>query len=88
MKTTKLKRTREGMWMENFNALKCYIEENGQLPGKKSTDSLALLNWWKYNKKCIKAGKLSAERIALLSKLNNMRLVKRDDASEIFKAPK
>lgn len=74
--------------MAKYQVMAKYLEEHHQLPDKKKPFNHDLINWWKYNKKRIKAGKLSAERIALLRKLNDMRLVKREDASQIFNVPK
>jgi hypothetical protein len=88
MRRTKLKLTREEMWMAHYDALKTYLEEHRQLPDKKQSECRNLLNWWKYNKKCAKAGKLSAEKKALLAALNDMRRIKRVDASAIFHTPK
>ncbi len=78
---------RNELWMTKYKVMEKYLEEHHQLPDKKKPFNHDLINWWKYNKKRIKAGKLSAERIALLGKLNDMRLVKREDASRIFNVP-
>lgn len=64
------------------------LEVHHQLPDKKKPYNHDLINWWKYNKKRVKAGKQTAERVALLRKLNDMRLVKRTDASKIFDTSK
>lgn len=60
-------------WLSNYNALKEYIAEHRHLPDKKKVENRGLLNWWKYNKKRIKNGKLDAEHIALLQELSDMR---------------
>ena len=57
----------------NYIALRDYIAANGHLPDKKKPENRGLLNWWKYNKKCIKQGRLSEERIRLLQALSDMR---------------
>ena len=49
------------------------MEEHHQHTDKKKPDNRNLLNWWKYNRKCIKAGKLNAERLEKLRKINEMR---------------
>lgn len=64
----------EENWRANYNALYDYIAANGHLPDKKKEDNRGLLNWWKYNKKCIKQGRLNDEKIRLLQKLSDMRL--------------
>ena len=60
-------------WLGNYNQLKQYIELHRHLPDKKKVDNRGLLNWWKYNKRLIKQGKLDAERTALLQELSAMR---------------
>ena len=64
---------REANWQESYKELLAYVEEHGQLPNKKKADKRGLLNWWKYNRKCIKAGKLNADRLEKLRKINEMR---------------
>ena len=49
----------EEKWNANYLALKEYILAHGHLPDKKKVENRGLLNWWKYNKKCGKLGKLS-----------------------------
>ena len=61
-------------WRNNYALLKAYIEEHGHLPNKKRVENRGLLNWWKYNQKLIRAGKLSAEKIQLLKELSDMRV--------------
>ena len=65
-------------WQENYKQLRAYILEHHQLPDKKKVENRGLLNWWKYNKKLIKLGKLDAERIALLEALSAMRTIKEE----------
>lgn len=60
-------------WLAHYNELLSYVEEHHQLPDKKKPDNRNLLNWWKYNRKCIKAGKLNADRLEKLHKINEMR---------------
>lgn len=62
-------------WQNNYVMLKAYIEEHRQLPDKKKVEARALLNWWKYNRKLIRAGKLDSERTKLLEELSMMRKV-------------
>ena len=63
----------EQKWQENYVQLKRYIEEHRHLPDKKKVEFRALLNWWKYNKKLIKQGKLDKDRMMLLQELSDMR---------------
>ena len=57
----------------NYAALKAFIAENGHLPDKRKVENRGLLNWWKYNKRLIKQGRLDAERVRLLAELDGMR---------------
>lgn len=63
----------ESKWLAHYNEFLSYVEEHHQLPDKKKPDNRNLLNWWKYNRKCIKAGKLNADRLEKLRKINEMR---------------
>lgn len=63
----------ESKWLAHYNELLSYVEEHHQLPDKKKPDNRNLLNRWKYNRKCIKAGKLNADRLEKLRKINEMR---------------
>lgn len=67
---------RERKWKENYGALKAYVEVHKQFPDKKKTEHRSLLNWWKYNKKCVKNNKLTPEQVRLLQELSDMRTVK------------
>lgn len=63
----------ELQWREKYNLLKAYITEHHHLPDKKKQEQRKLVNWWKYNKKCAKSGKMSDERKRLLQELSDMR---------------
>ena len=63
----------EQKWQENYQLLKEYITVHRHLPDKKKVENRGLLNWWKYNKKVIKHGKMDDERIRLLKELSDMR---------------
>ena len=65
--------TREGQWQINYEKLKEYILEHHLLPDKKKVEHRGLLNWWKYNMKLIKQGKMSAEKESMSRELGNMR---------------
>ena len=66
----------EQNWRENYESLKQYITEHHHLPNKRVVENRGLLNWWKYNQKLIKQGKLAPERIELLKMLSEMRSTK------------
>lgn len=59
--------------MANYNALKEYIYANRHLPDKRKVENRGLLNWWKYNKKRIKLGKIDEQKIRMLQELSDMR---------------
>ncbi len=63
----------EEKWLSHYEALRCYLEANHQLPDKKKVENRGLLNWWKYNKKLLKTGRLTEERLELLRQLNALR---------------
>lgn len=66
---------RESVWNTRYAELKACIEEFGQLPDKRRVDNRALLNWWKYNRRLLKNGKLDENRTLLITNLGNMRKV-------------
>jgi hypothetical protein len=63
----------EEKWLSHYKALRCYLEANHQLPDKKKVENRGLLNWWKYNKRLLKTGRLTEERLELLRHLNALR---------------
>lgn len=60
-------------WLQNYNALKAYILERGHLPDKHVVENRALLSWAKYNRKKIKEGTLSEDKVHLFTELMAMR---------------
>lgn len=66
----------EDKWNANYDALKAFVEPYRHLPNKKKVENRGLLNWWKYNQRLIKQGKLAVERVQLLSELSKMRILK------------
>ena len=67
------KKSRAEAWQDNYDALCAYVKVHRQFPDKKKEESRGLLNWWKYNKKLFKAGRLTEERLKLLHQLNELR---------------
>ena len=65
---------RELKWQENHEQLKDYVVKYRHLPNKKKVENRGLLNWWKYNKKMVRLGKMDAERVVLLKELNQLRV--------------
>ncbi len=64
---------REHIWYTKYMQLKNYVEKNKHLPNKNKVENRGLLNWWKYNQKTIKEGKLSKEKINLLTEIDKLR---------------
>lgn len=71
----------EQKWLENYALLKEYIEEHRHLPNKKKVENRGLLNWWKYNRKLVRTGRLDEERAQMLARLSELR-------SDSLSAPK
>ena len=65
----------EEKWNANYLALKEYILAYGHLPDKKKVENRGLLNWWKYNRRLLKKGKLDEKRTLLITNLGTMRKV-------------
>lgn len=64
---------RDLKWQENYERLKDYVVKYRHLPNKKKAENRGLLNWWKYNKKMVRLGRMDAERVVLLEELNQLR---------------
>lgn len=71
----------ETKWLAKYQQLKEYVEQHHQLPDKKKVENRGLLNWWKYNKKLAKHGKLSEEKLRMLQDLSDSRIIKSDKKS-------
>ncbi len=67
----------EQKWFEKYELLKEYVKIHHQFPDKKKVENRSLLNWWKYNKKRIKEGKVKDDKLILLEELSNMRDIHR-----------
>lgn len=72
---------RKEIWLRNYNLLKQYIAVHHQLPDKKKVENRGLLNWWKYNMKRVRAGKVDKEKMAMLKELSEQRTVRKDAAA-------
>jgi hypothetical protein len=59
----------EDTWFYNYELLKVHVHNTGHFPNKHNK----LLNWYKYNAKLIKQGKLSVEKVHLIHELEKMR---------------
>lgn len=65
---------KEDTWLLNYARLMAYVVEHKQLPDKKKVENRGLLNWWKYNMKLVKQGKMDSTRCQMLEILSNARM--------------
>lgn len=72
MTPQKLTLSQKERWEQNYKELRDFIITRKQLPSKHRKEEHDMLNWMKYNRKCIAAGKLSAERIKKFQELMDM----------------
>lgn len=63
----------EENWLANCEALRQWTLEHGHFPNRAKIEGRGLLNWYKYNAKPIKQGKLAPEREKMIHELENMR---------------
>lgn len=63
----------EERWFLNYEVLKQWTLEHGHFPNRAKIEGRGLLNWYKYNAKLIKQGKLSPEREQMIHELEEMR---------------
>ncbi|MBQ8047921.1 MAG: hypothetical protein IJ196_08360 [Prevotella sp.] len=54
--------TQEKLWQDNYNAYMNYMKRYRQRPSKYDPKLAKMVNWMKYNKKLLAAGRMSAER--------------------------
>ena len=53
----------ETRWLNRYNEVKTFIEENHRNPSKHRIEEHDMLNWVKANRKVMNAGSLKAERV-------------------------
>ncbi len=53
----------ETIWLNRYNEVKTFIEENHRNPSKHRIEEHDMLNWLKANRKALNAGSLKAERV-------------------------
>lgn len=60
-------------WLANYESLKQWTLSHGHFPNRAKVEGRGLLNWYKYNAKLIKQGKLPPDREQLIHALEDMR---------------
>lgn len=63
----------EENWFANYQALKQWTLEHGHFSNRAKVEGRGLLNWYKYNAKLIKQGKLPSDREQLIHELEDLR---------------
>ena len=56
-------------WLNRYNEVKGFIEENKRNPSKHRIEEHDMLNWLKANRKTLNAGKLKQDRVEKFGKL-------------------
>jgi len=59
----------ETRWLNRYNEVKGFLEENHRNPSKHRIEEHDMLNWLKANRKALNAGKMKAERVEKFRKL-------------------
>jgi hypothetical protein len=59
----------ETRWLNRYNEVMRFLEENHRNPSKHRIEEHDMLNWIKANRKALNAGKMKAERVVLFKKL-------------------
>jgi len=64
--------TQEERWIERYNGVIGFVEENHRNPSRHRIEEHDMLNWLKANRKVLNAGKMKAERVEKFRKLLEM----------------
>jgi hypothetical protein len=59
----------ETRWLNRYNEVMGFLEENHRNPSKHRIEEHDMLNWLKANRKAMNAGKMKVERVVLFKKL-------------------
>ena len=59
----------ETRWLNRYNEVKGFLEENHRNPSKYVAEDRDMLNWLKANRKALNAGKMKAERVEKFKEL-------------------
>ena len=60
--------TQDEKWQARYNEVVEFIEENHRNPSKHRLEEHDMLNWVKHNRKLLKAGKMTPERVEMMGK--------------------
>ena len=61
--------TQEERWIDRYNVVKNFIEENHRNPSRHRIEEHDMLNWVKKQRKLLNAGRLKAERMERFKEL-------------------
>ena len=61
--------TQDERWLEKYNEVKDFIEENHRNPSRHNIEDHLALNWIKHNRKLMNAGALKPERVERFKEL-------------------
>ena len=62
----------ETRWLNRYNEVMGFLEENHRNPSKYVAEDRDMLNWLKANRKAMNAGKMKADRVEKVRKLLEM----------------
>ena len=62
----------ETRWLNRYNEVMGFLEENHRNPSKYVAEDRDMLNWLKANRKAMNAGKMKADRVEKFRKLLEM----------------
>ena len=62
----------ETRWLNRYNEVMGFLEENHRNPSKYVAEDRDMLNWLKANRKTLNAGKMKADRVEKFRKLLEM----------------
>lgn len=61
--------TQDERWILRYQEVRDFISANHRNPSKHRIEEHLMLNWVKHNRKLLKAGKMTPERVEMMGKL-------------------
>lgn len=61
--------TQDERWLEKYNEVKTFIEENHRNPSKHRIEEHLMLNFIKHNRKQLNKGQMKTERVEMFKEL-------------------